>query len=124
MSSRSDSGKANPKPLRRVLFWAMPVLVIVVGWQVMTGPRGVLKIYDLRSQKQQLLREIDSLETRKRELLVEKTRLLTDTAYLEKLARKELGMAKPGEKVYRFVNPESSPTPSSGSASGPAAGRE
>jgi cell division protein FtsB len=98
--------KPSPKPLRRVLLWSLPVVAVLIAYQVLSGPRGVLKIADLRAQKAQILREIDSLETRKRELLTEKKRLLTDTAYLERLARKELGMAKPGEKVYRFVEPE------------------
>lgn len=72
-------------------------------YQAMSGPRGWLKIADLRRQQQVILQEIDSLEVRKQELIEEKARLLNDTNYLEKLARKELGMARPGEKVYRFV---------------------
>jgi cell division protein FtsB len=80
-------------------------LFAFIVYQALTGPRGLLKVADLRAQKQQILREIDSLEARKRELVVERRRLLTDTVYLERLARKELGMARPGEKVYRFVTP-------------------
>lgn len=95
------------KPLRRLLPWIVAGVGILIVYQVLTGPRGLLKISDLRTQRAQILREIDSLETRKQELLQEKKRLLTDTAYLEKLARKELGMARPGEKVYRFVAPAS-----------------
>ncbi len=92
---------------RRWLLWLLPFALLFVVYQVMTGPRGLLKVEALRDQKAAIRREIDSLETRKRELLVEKNRLLTDTAYLEKIARKELGMIRPGEKVYRFVEPAS-----------------
>jgi cell division protein FtsB len=109
MSPRSSEPQPR-KPLRRILLWSIPVLALVFLFEVLTGPRGVLKITDLRAQKAQILRDIDSLEMRRQELLIEKKRLLTDTAYLEKLARKELGMAKPGEKVYRFVDPETSQT--------------
>ena len=38
-------------------------------------------------------------------LEIEKVRLEKDSAYLERVARKELGMAKPDEKVFRFVQP-------------------
>jgi cell division protein FtsB len=106
LSPMPRAAETPRKPLRRLLLWSLPVIAVVIAYQTLVGPRGVLKIADLRAQKAQILHEIDSLEARKRELLIEKKRLLTDTAYLEKLARKELGMAKPGEKVYRFVEPE------------------
>ena len=105
------SSEKPRKPLRRVLLWTLPLVALAFLYEVLTGPRGLLKISDLRAQKAQIQREIDSLETRKTELIAEKTRLLTDTAYLEKLARKELGMARPGEKVYRFVEPEKPAAP-------------
>lgn len=92
--------------------WLLLAVAVFLLYQVMAGPRGLLKLKDLQTQKSELLRQIDSLETRKRDLLEEKQRLLTDTAYLEKLARKELGMARPGEKVYRFVAPEAADTAS------------
>jgi cell division protein FtsB len=121
-----SSDKKPAKPLRRVLLWALPVAGLLLAYQVLTGPRGVLKISDLRAEKHKILREIDSLETRKSELLDEKRRLLGDTAYLEKLARKELGMAKPGEMVYRFVAPAQPASPAAASAASvkprPAAG--
>ena len=33
-------------------------------------------------------------------------KLKTDTAYIERIAREKLGMAKKGEKVYKFVEEE------------------
>ncbi len=102
------------KPLRRLLPWLLAGVAVLLLYQALNGPRGLLKISDLRDQQLDILREIDSLEVRKQELITEKARLLTDTNYLEKLARKELGMARPGEKVYRFVGgaPPASSTPS------------
>lgn len=100
--SRSEK---TPLLRRRWLLWLLPFVVVFVVYNVMTGPRGLLKVAALRDQKAAIQRDIDSLETRKKELLIEKNRLLTDTAYLEKIARKELGMIRPGEKVYRFVAP-------------------
>ena len=98
----------RPKPngkRRPWIVWAVAVLVVFIGWQVMTGPRGIAKIRQLHAQRDSLQAQIDSLMRRKDELVAEKQRLLTDTAYIERIARKELGMAKPGEKVYRFVDP-------------------
>jgi len=50
--------------------------------------------------------DLDSLTQRKRELQVEKARLERDSAYIERVARKDLGMARPDEKVFRFVPPK------------------
>ena len=33
-------------------------------------------------------------------------KLKNDTAYIERIAREKLGMAKKGEKVYKFVEEE------------------
>lgn len=92
--------------------WRYPVFILVAALVAATlysgllGSHNLFRLAELKKQKGALLQEIDSLETRRAELLAEKKRLLTDTAYLEKLARKELGMARPGEKVYRFVDPD------------------
>ncbi len=120
MTARTSAPR---KPLRRLLPWLLAGVVAFLLYQAMSGPRGLLKISDLRSQQEEILREIDSLEVRKQELIAEKARLLNDTNYLEKLARKELGMARPGEKVYRFVggapsDPSGDVQPASGSRPG------
>ena len=99
------SPRPAPTGRRRWLRWVLLAIAVIGAWQVMTGPRGLLKVSDLRAQKRAILREIDSLEARRAELLAERQRLLTDTAYLEHLARRELGMARPGERVYRFPAP-------------------
>ena len=105
MASRASAPR---KPLRRLLPWLLAGAVLLLLYQALSGPRGLFKIADLRNRQDEILREIDCLETRKQELVAEKKRLLSDTNYLEKLARKELGMARPGEKVYRFVGGEPS----------------
>lgn len=104
-------------PVRRWLLLLSPVLVLAILYSVFAGPRGLLKVQDLREQKRAMEREIDSLERVRETLLDEKRRLLTDMAYIERLARKELGMAKPGEQVYRFVDPDAVDTvPAAGTA--------
>lgn len=47
----------------------------------------------------QLQHTIDSLEQ-------EIHRLKTDSSYIEEIAREKLGMAKPNETVYKFVEKE------------------
>ena len=101
-------------PLRRWLLLLAPVLGLAILYSVLAGPRGLLKVQDLRARQEAMEREIDSLSRVRDALLEEKKRLLTDTAYIEHLARKELGMARPGETVYRFVDGEAVDTGNGG----------
>ena len=93
------------KKKRPWIRWALLALGAFILYQVLAGPGGLLKLAELRTRERDLQRRIDSLKIRRQELETEKRRMAVDSAYLEKLARKELGMAKAGEKVYRAVPP-------------------
>ena len=93
---------------KKKLKWIRYVLLAVVGlglYHILSGPSGAINILRLHRENLRQRQELDSLQTRKQELETEKLRLQGDSAYLEKVARKELGMAKPGEKVYRYMAP-------------------
>jgi cell division protein FtsB len=95
----------RPKPRGKRRPWILWALVALAGFVAFKLTRDEVGDHKLRAQIGSLHAQIDSLHVRNAELEAEKKRLLTDTAYIERLARKELGMAKPGEKVYRFVTP-------------------
>ena len=93
---------------KKKLKWIRYVLLAVIGlglYHILSGPSGAVNILRLHRENADARRELDSLEARKRDLEIEKLRLQGDSAYLEKVARKELGMAKPGEKVFRYMAP-------------------
>jgi cell division protein FtsB len=87
--------------------WVLLALALLSLYHILTGRNGLFKLAQLRREQRMAQSRIDSLTIRKHELEAKKQRLLNDSAYLEKLARQETGMAKPGEKVYRFVAPPS-----------------
>lgn len=58
---------------------------------------------ELKFQEEEMDRKLRSLDTRIRELQEEKKMLQNDVAYLERVIRDELGLVKPGEIVYKFV---------------------
>jgi cell division protein FtsB len=99
---------------KRKVKWVRYVLLSVVGfgvYHILSGPSGALNLIKLRKTNAREARELDSLALRKQALEVEKARLEKDSAYIERVARKELGMAKPGEKVFRYMAPgESQPS--------------
>ncbi len=86
------------------IFSAVAVVMFLFAYHLVTGPSGLLNQARLKRELREQQRGIDSLVTLKGELEAEKQRLLTDSSYLEKLARQELGMSKPKEKIYKFVS--------------------
>jgi cell division protein FtsB len=94
---------------KRRVKWLRYVLLGVAGlglYHVLTGPSGTINLLRLKREKARMEADLDSLTRRKRDLQVEKSRLERDSAYIERVARKELGMARPDEKVFRFVPPK------------------
>lgn len=103
-----DAGSGKRVKWLRYVFSGIAVFGL---YHILSGPSGVLNLVQLRESNAALAAELDSLESRKRDLIVDKRRLEKDSAYLERIARKELGMAKPDEKVFRFVPHEAGKRP-------------
>jgi cell division protein FtsB len=98
----TNTGKRRVKWLRYVLLGVAGVGV----YHVLTGPSGALNLLRLKRERARMEADLDSLTQRKRDLQVEKARLERDSAFIERVARKDLGMARPDEKVFRFVTPK------------------
>ncbi len=100
------SNMVKPAPSKRKVKWLRYVLLSILGlgvYYVLSGPRGALNLIKLRKANADQARELDSLTAVRAELAVEKVRLEKDSGYIESVARKDMGMAKPGEKVFRFM---------------------
>jgi cell division protein FtsB len=84
----------------RVVGGALVVLLLaglaVYGWQ------GVVRLRQMREQLQSLERENVSLRREAERLAQVIDRLRNDPAYLERIAREERGMVRPGETVLKF----------------------
>jgi cell division protein FtsB len=92
--------------LPRVGRWIVLGLAAALLYSLFLGNSSLVRMYQLHAKAkkkeqavQRLHRDIDSL-------MVKDKKLKTDTAYIEKIAREKLGMAKKDEKVYKFI-PES-----------------
>lgn len=95
-----------PRLLRRL---AWPVLLAVLTAGVL-----VLGVFPTRTYLDQR-RTVAAAESRLRELeetngaLEAETRALDDDAEIERLAREQYGLARPGEEVYRVLPPAQDP---------------
>ncbi len=84
------------------------VLAVLLGAAVF-GENGVLHLRRLRTEVETLHRDVQALEAENERLSRAITELRSDPAALERIAREELGLVRPGERVFRF--PSSPPPP-------------
>lgn len=88
---------------RPVWLTLIPVLFIILLLGVAVfGEKGILCAINSNQQKEQLQQRVQELEADNQHLREEIKALHSDRRYLEALARKQLGMVKPGERVYQF----------------------
>ena len=93
---------------RRIEFWtrrrrtifAAVLLLCVIG--LVFGEYGVLRIFQLKREGGRLEAAITEARIKQRVLEERKVKLEKDPLTLEKLARENCGMYKPGEKIFLF----------------------
>ncbi len=73
-------------------------------WSFVFGDSGVQNQRRVKRQISQLEKEADSLKEVLKLREDESHRLLTDSFYLETLARTKYGMSQKGETVYQFLD--------------------
>lgn len=81
-------------------------LAIGAGILFLFGP-ALLRVAYLESEEMALRSRIAALRVENQQLIQEAKRLREDSAYLEAVARKELGFARPGETVIKFKDQKS-----------------
>jgi cell division protein FtsL len=91
--------------------WKTPLIaagVLLVLYFIITrvvGEMGVVKYYRMRAQRTALTEEISKLKQDNLRLRKEVSSLKNDSAYIERVARDKLGLARPGEIVYYYGEP-------------------
>jgi cell division protein FtsB len=68
------------------------------------GTHGVLAMHRSQQQAQQVEKEINQLNDENRQLQQQVKSLKTDPSAIERIAREEVGLARPGEIIFK-VNP-------------------
>jgi len=91
----------NGKNILRVTLLALLFVGLVVAW-LGFGERGFIHLYRMDRERQTYQEKINQLERENRDLLDEIQALRSDREYVENLGRKELGLVKEDEVMYRF----------------------
>ena len=106
--------------LQRWPIYLLGVLIVLIALDTMVGERGALHLWRLRGEKYRLDEQNFRMQKENAALRDRLSRLRNDDAFLEKLAREELNLVKPGEVVYRFASREKRDTTGENPAREPA----
>jgi cell division protein FtsB len=98
MSQPPRGGEAGLRQKAALLTCVIAIVALLLG--ALFGDRGYLRLLQKREHTQVLAHEVDRLESDNVRLAGEIRALKTDPRAIEKLAREELGLARPGEKVF------------------------
>jgi cell division protein DivIC len=88
---------------------ACAVLLVLFVVAAVNGERGLLDLLRLRSEQRELEHVAFQLQQRNEALRERIRHLQSDDAYIEKLARERLGLAKKGEIIYWVTAPPVQP---------------
>jgi cell division protein FtsB len=91
----------------RWLLYGLACSIFVLSLYTVIGERGAIHLWRLRGEKAKLDGQNYRLSKENEALRQRITRLRYDDSYLEKIAREELNLVRPGEIVYRFPPSES-----------------
>ena len=80
------------------------LLIVLLSLVTIIGERGALHLWRLRGEKSRLDEQNYRLQKENEALRQRISRIRNNDNYLEKIAREELNLVRPGDIVYRFQN--------------------
>ena len=86
--------------------WLNVVVVLVIAYFAIIGNRGLWNLYKLQQEKHVLSDQVVQLKTEIKGYQAEYKVYEKSSAAVEKQAREDLNLAKPGEVVYKFSKTE------------------
>jgi cell division protein FtsB len=95
-----NPGKPEARRGRRGILLALSFLVGFLVFDGLAGERGSLALVRARQQYAQLAARLDRARAENARLLDENRRLTSDPAAIEEIARRELGLIEPGERLF------------------------
>lgn len=91
----------NKKQFYQALLLSLFIIGIIVSWLAF-GDRGFIYLYRMEKERQVYVERIKKLELANQKIKDEIYRLRTDSDYIESTAKKELGLVRENEIIYRF----------------------
>ncbi len=102
--TEAEKGQENSSPgKKRVLAVILVLFLIVLFTASLFGDKGLIEVYRARLVYTEIQNEITLLKQENEKLTREINELSNSSGIIEKIAREDLNMAKPGEEVYIFL---------------------
>jgi cell division protein FtsB len=103
-TTERDDARA-PRPLasstaRRLVRYGLMVITAVVMIDAVVGEKGLLALMRARQEYQVLESSLRAVRSENQRLREQARRYREDPVTIEELARKDLGLIKPGEKLF------------------------
>jgi cell division protein FtsB len=86
----------------RNLNWFLIVALAALLLQDIFGTHGVLAMRRSQQEAAEIRKKIDQLDSENQKLQDRVKSLKTDPAAIEKIAREEMGLARPGEYIFKI----------------------
>ncbi|MGH9815398.1 MAG: FtsB family cell division protein [Candidatus Acidiferrales bacterium] len=111
VAARRKPAKKTAKPTAarrasdflRMHFWAiLGLLMMAVLMHDVFGGRGFLAMRRQQQEVRKIQQAIEQISQENRELTDKVHRLKTDPQYIERLAREQMGLSRPGEHVFKL----------------------
>ena len=77
-------------------------VILFILFFTVFGERGLLRIYHLSKDKQEMEKRVTELKAENDRLRREVEALKSDRRYLESIARHDFGLVRPNEIIYQF----------------------
>ena len=100
MWQREEANRSEPRA--RMKAWVLGTAIALIALTVgsVFGDRGILNLFDRRRQVEALRAELEELRSENARLSAEIAALRTSPRAIERLAREQLGLARPDETVF------------------------
>ncbi|ODA43393.1 Cell division protein DivIC (FtsB) [Thermodesulfovibrio sp. N1] len=82
------------------------LLFMILAYNFFFGEMGYLKYRELKKNEQKILTEINQIKKTNDSIKHEINLLKKDPKYLEKYAKEQFGLIKPGEMIFQFQDSE------------------
>lgn len=99
-SKRRPGGHRHSGRTRRIVQLLIAFAVVIFVADGLVGDRGLLAMLRARQEQDELTATIARERARNARLREEARRLREDPSAIEEIARRELGLIRPGEKVF------------------------
>ncbi len=86
----------------RIVVFVMLAIMLLLSYNLTVGQYGFINMMELQAQINELQAEELKLNTELVDLEIKRNRLQSDTLFIEKYARKNYQLSRPGERVIEY----------------------